>query len=287
MVDNASEDNCYEILKKAVISRLSVSREERLEQLFLLVDLGDRTLSQFLPHMRFLASGNDVNNKLLKELWITYGDDPKKCQPGYKYPKNWKNQRQGHLYVIDRNSKLKLLVNTGAVVSVKRSADKRFLQPTDLSLQAANSTNIHTYGRQDCTLLDNVTSLQVVCSTDALNSFDMDVLLPVSNPFSNILSEFPSIFRVQSDILEPKHGLHHHMIAKEHPVSARASQSFQRFMNQPFPGFDFVFDDVLTASYGTKVRYSRKSCPTLLYFSSAYLYRILKLGSIATFQLAT
>ncbi|VUZ41000.1 unnamed protein product [Hymenolepis diminuta] len=54
-----------------------------------------------------------------------YGDDARKCQPGCKYPKTdtkppGENITPRHrlLHVIDRNSKLKFLVDTGSEVSL-------------------------------------------------------------------------------------------------------------------------------------------------------------------------
>nr|CDS32930.1 gag pol polyprotein [Hymenolepis microstoma] len=116
IIGDAPED----LLKRAVISRLSVPREKR-KQLFALVELGDRS-PQLLRHMRLLASGYELNDEILKELWVrqasgttlrqpdviterqkkleqlvpaisscggketpTYGYDAKKCQPECNY----------------------------------------------------------------------------------------------------------------------------------------------------------------------------------------------------------
>nr|CUU99475.1 hypothetical transcript [Hymenolepis microstoma] len=51
---------------------------------------------------------------------------------------------------------------------------------------------------------DNVTSLQVVSYTWTRNSIGLNSLLPAGNPFSNILSEFSSIFLPQTTILDLK-----------------------------------------------------------------------------------
>ncbi|CAH8493835.1 unnamed protein product [Dicrocoelium dendriticum] len=57
------------------------------------------------------------------------------------------------LYVYDSSTNLNFLVDTGAEVSViPRSAEKRNLLPTGLTLQAANNTKIHTYGQKMLTL---------------------------------------------------------------------------------------------------------------------------------------
>nr|CUU98178.1 hypothetical transcript [Hymenolepis microstoma] len=58
---------------------------------------------------------------------------------------------------------------------------------------------------RDSTLHDDVTSLQVVCTTQTLTFFGLNTFLPSANPFSYILSRFPSVFRVQTAILEPRH----------------------------------------------------------------------------------
>nr|CDS35269.1 hypothetical protein HmN_001015000 [Hymenolepis microstoma] len=62
IVDNASEDICYDIVKRAVSSRLSVSREKHLQQLLSLLHLRHRTLSQLSRHTRSLANGNESND---------------------------------------------------------------------------------------------------------------------------------------------------------------------------------------------------------------------------------
>ena len=50
------------------------------------------------------------------------------------------------LYITDRNSRLKFLIDTGSEVNViPRSTEKHFLHPAGLSLQAANNTKIKTY----------------------------------------------------------------------------------------------------------------------------------------------
>nr|CDS28982.2 gag pol polyprotein [Hymenolepis microstoma] len=60
------DNDSYEWLKQAIISRLSVSREKRLDQLFAQVELGDRSPSQLLHHMRSLANGSSVTDEILK-----------------------------------------------------------------------------------------------------------------------------------------------------------------------------------------------------------------------------
>ncbi|KAH0820668.1 hypothetical protein GEV33_002123 [Tenebrio molitor] len=56
----------YEALKTALISRLSSSEEQRIQQLLQREDLGDRKPSEFLRHLRSLAT---VPENLLRSLW--------------------------------------------------------------------------------------------------------------------------------------------------------------------------------------------------------------------------
>lgn len=60
----------YEKLKTELISRLSISRAERLKQLTLKEELGDRKPSQFLRHIRSLA-GPDFPDEFLRTLWMS------------------------------------------------------------------------------------------------------------------------------------------------------------------------------------------------------------------------
>lgn len=60
----------YDNLKKALIERLSLSEERRINQLLAEEDIGDRTPSQFLRHLRALAgSSTAVNDAVLKRIW--------------------------------------------------------------------------------------------------------------------------------------------------------------------------------------------------------------------------
>nr|CDS32283.1 gag pol polyprotein [Hymenolepis microstoma] len=64
------DNKSYDWLKQAIINRLSVSREKRLDQLFSQAELGDRFPSQLLHHMRSLASGSELKDEILKKLWM-------------------------------------------------------------------------------------------------------------------------------------------------------------------------------------------------------------------------
>lgn len=60
--------NKYEMLKSELIKRLSKSKENKVKQLLLHEELGDRKPSQFLRHLRHLA-GEDVPQDFLKTVW--------------------------------------------------------------------------------------------------------------------------------------------------------------------------------------------------------------------------
>nr|CUU98585.1 hypothetical transcript [Hymenolepis microstoma] len=68
------DNNSYDRLKRAVINRFSAPPETRLEQFFSTTELGDRSPSQLVSHMRSLACGFDLNDKVLKRQWL-------KCLP--------------------------------------------------------------------------------------------------------------------------------------------------------------------------------------------------------------
>ncbi|KAK4884138.1 hypothetical protein RN001_000409 [Aquatica leii] len=58
----------YDKLKTELIARLSISQEQNIRRLLEHEEIGDRTPSQFMRHLRNLA-GNDVSEKLLQSLW--------------------------------------------------------------------------------------------------------------------------------------------------------------------------------------------------------------------------
>nr|CDS28223.1 gag pol polyprotein [Hymenolepis microstoma] len=74
LTDSPPDNDSYDRLKQAIINRLSLPREKRLDQLFAQSELGDRTPSQLLQHMRSLAIGSPLNEEILKKLWM-------KCLP--------------------------------------------------------------------------------------------------------------------------------------------------------------------------------------------------------------
>ncbi|XP_070167522.1 uncharacterized protein [Polyergus mexicanus] len=59
----------YEIIKRALIQRLSVSHEQRIRQLLEHEELGGRKPSHFLRHLSTLA-GTTVPDDLLRTLWL-------------------------------------------------------------------------------------------------------------------------------------------------------------------------------------------------------------------------
>lgn len=65
------DDNKYQTLKDALISRLTISEERRLEQLLMTSEIGDRKPSSFYRDMEAsMGSSNIVNPNLLKKLWM-------------------------------------------------------------------------------------------------------------------------------------------------------------------------------------------------------------------------
>lgn len=60
----------YETLKTELIARLSSSKAERLKQLTMKEELGDRKPSQFLRHIRSLA-GADYPDEFIRHLWTS------------------------------------------------------------------------------------------------------------------------------------------------------------------------------------------------------------------------
>lgn len=60
----------YERLKTELIRRLSLIEEQRVRQLISAEELGDRKPSQFLRHLRSLAGSAQVQDNLLRTLWL-------------------------------------------------------------------------------------------------------------------------------------------------------------------------------------------------------------------------
>lgn len=70
ILENPPATNKYETLKRELIVRLSASQSQQIRQLLEQAEIGDRTPSQFLRHMRSLA-GTTVNEDFLRTLWAS------------------------------------------------------------------------------------------------------------------------------------------------------------------------------------------------------------------------
>lgn len=69
ILENIPEDKPYQKLKDAVIKRSGFSESRDLKELFTSVELGDRTPSQLLRHMRSLLNGRKMDDFVLQQLW--------------------------------------------------------------------------------------------------------------------------------------------------------------------------------------------------------------------------
>lgn len=70
IISQPPSDTSYDTLKTELIRRLSVSEEKKIRKVLLEEDLGDRTPSQFLRHLKSLSSATAVGDQLLKTLWV-------------------------------------------------------------------------------------------------------------------------------------------------------------------------------------------------------------------------
>ncbi|CAH8583910.1 unnamed protein product [Schistosoma intercalatum] len=70
LIDNIPASSPYDQLKQTIIQRTSLSDEKRLQQLLHERELGDKSPSQLLPHMRQLAGPYKVDDAFLKEIWL-------------------------------------------------------------------------------------------------------------------------------------------------------------------------------------------------------------------------
>ncbi|XP_076762719.1 uncharacterized protein LOC143430372 [Xylocopa sonorina] len=68
IISNPPESEKYETLKAMLTQRLSSTQNQRIQQLLEKEEMGDRTPSQFLRHMRNLA-GTTVTDDFLRTLW--------------------------------------------------------------------------------------------------------------------------------------------------------------------------------------------------------------------------
>ena len=166
------------------------------------------------------------------------------------------------LYVWDRNSGHKLLVDTGAQVSVfPASAQERRNHKTD-PLVAANGSKIDTFGKRTISLdlgirkfrwsfvladvsrpmlgadffcsnhllievyssriIDAKTYASVPVWHDAAPAPGLNTCTE-NNEFADIIKEFPSLTRPQFSTADTKHGLHPHIRASKHTKACRLS----------------------------------------------------------------
>ena len=70
LLDPMPEDMPYDTLKAAIIKRTGKSDESKLRDLFNNVELGNRTPSQLLRHMKMLLGDNDMSTYVLRRLWL-------------------------------------------------------------------------------------------------------------------------------------------------------------------------------------------------------------------------
>ncbi|XP_046399991.1 uncharacterized protein LOC124166504 [Ischnura elegans] len=70
ILTNPPSEGRYICLKEELIRRLSLSEEKRVRQLLTEEELGERTPSQFLRHLRNLAGTTQVQDNLLRTLWL-------------------------------------------------------------------------------------------------------------------------------------------------------------------------------------------------------------------------
>ena len=74
LLDPMPKDAPYDRLKAALLRRISASEEARFQQLLSGIELGDRTPSQLLRHMKSLVGDMKLDETVLRQLWT-------KCLP--------------------------------------------------------------------------------------------------------------------------------------------------------------------------------------------------------------
>ena len=62
--------NLYDRLKAALIKRVALTDQQRVQELFRDVQLGDRTPSQMLRHMKQLVAEFKIDDAFMKQLWL-------------------------------------------------------------------------------------------------------------------------------------------------------------------------------------------------------------------------
>ena len=71
IVLNPPVDNMYNTLKTRLLEHYAVSEQKHIRKLLQNLELGDMRPTQLLREMRDLA-GNEMNDNLLKSVWIGY-----------------------------------------------------------------------------------------------------------------------------------------------------------------------------------------------------------------------
>ncbi|XP_011859712.1 PREDICTED: uncharacterized protein LOC105557151 [Vollenhovia emeryi] len=146
VVTRPPADNKYDAVKRALISRMSVSQEQRTRQLLELEDIGDRKPSQFLRHFRTLA-GENVPDALLRSLWL--GRLPSQMQmvlaTRTEDPLDQVAEQADRIHEMTN----KTVVASTTAVSTKGSPDKKSLeaQMQALTKQVATLTTQLSRGR--------------------------------------------------------------------------------------------------------------------------------------------
>jgi hypothetical protein len=69
MMDHKTTDP-YDLLKEALLKRLALSDKQRADELFRDIELGDQKPTQLLRRMRQLLNGQQLDERLLKQLFL-------------------------------------------------------------------------------------------------------------------------------------------------------------------------------------------------------------------------
>ncbi|KAK3916941.1 Cobyric acid synthase [Frankliniella fusca] len=70
IITSPPAENPYTTLKTALIKRVSLPEDQRIKQLLIDEDIGDRKPSQYLRHLRSLAGPAFGQDKLLRTIWL-------------------------------------------------------------------------------------------------------------------------------------------------------------------------------------------------------------------------
>ncbi|CAG4964443.1 unnamed protein product [Colias eurytheme] len=147
----------YEILKRELIRRLSMSEEERVRQLISDEELGDRRPSQFLRHLRSLAGTTLTDESIVRQLWMRRL--PQQVQAILASQQELALDKLAELAdkVADVISPKQVFTSSAPNPSEPSDLDKLTqrveelsrqgpLSSADYELSAANGSNIKTYG---------------------------------------------------------------------------------------------------------------------------------------------